>query len=459
MIKFLFFDFRDYIRIDGFVREPVQPVKNLRNPLFMAEEPWENGNMSLYGSVVKAAGRPFQMWYTVVDKSTDSFLAYAESDDGFLWHKPLFDIYSFEGKPTNIVLAKHPHGAAIIYDDRESREDWRYKMLAGYGAGPIYAYHSTDGVHWKDVWPYPVITTGPDCPIGLLRANDGRYVAYHRKFPLHRRVCRSESWDFLSWSSEPQMVLEPDAGDPPLIDFYGLGATTYGPFEIGTLWIYHVDPTDSSTMSGYQDAELAYARSGYAWHRAAQGIPFLHRGAVDSWEPGNLQCASAPLFLDEEIRYYYASTTAVHRKNWPNLPQRAGLGAASIKPDRFIGMRTCKVNGDVSKIITHPFELTSTDIHVNGKTGKNGWIRMEILSADGKPVTGYTLDECAPVRGDSLDHKILWNNGIQKVFTDDNMLKLHLTAQDAVIYSLSIKEENENSTYYTFSTIKGAFYK
>ena len=42
----------------------------------------ENGNMQLYGSVIKAPGKPFQMWYSVIHKPWRMYLAYAESDDG-----------------------------------------------------------------------------------------------------------------------------------------------------------------------------------------------------------------------------------------------------------------------------------------------------------------------------------------------------------------------------------------
>jgi hypothetical protein len=40
------------------------------------------------------------------------------------------------------------------------------------------------------------------------------------------------------------MVVEPEAGDPPQIQCYGMGQTAYGSYEIGTLWMYHTDPED-----------------------------------------------------------------------------------------------------------------------------------------------------------------------------------------------------------------------
>ena len=175
----------------------------------------------------------------------------------------------------------------MIEDREDHRPAWRYKMLTG--APPsdcIAALHSADGIHWNPVRTIagriqPVIATNPDCPIGFLRAPDGRLVAYHRMDGYGRRVFRSESWDFVNWSGEPRMVLEPDAGDPPQTQFYGLGACAYGPYEVGTLWIYATDLDDlgRNKMRGLQTPELAYARAGTAWHRAEQGTAFIPNGA------------------------------------------------------------------------------------------------------------------------------------------------------------------------------------
>ena len=68
-IKFLFFDFRDYTELKGFDRVPEQTVKCPENPLFLADDPWApSRTISLYGSVIKVPGKPFQIWYTAAGK-------------------------------------------------------------------------------------------------------------------------------------------------------------------------------------------------------------------------------------------------------------------------------------------------------------------------------------------------------------------------------------------------------
>ena len=220
MKKLMFFDYRELEHVEGFSRAVESPVKHPDAPLMTPDLPWEHGNMQLYGSVIQAADGRFRAWYEMWAPPRIARLAYAESDDGLVWRKPRLDAYRHDGRPTNIVFDAGQTGAALIDDREDHRPAWRYKMLTG--AAPtdcIAALHSADGIHWNPVRTIagriqPVIATNPDCPIGCLRAPDGRFVAYHRMDGYGRRVFRSESWDFVNWSGEPRMVLEPRCRRP-----------------------------------------------------------------------------------------------------------------------------------------------------------------------------------------------------------------------------------------------------
>jgi len=449
MVKFLFFDYSEIESIEGFRRVLQQPAKHPANPLFVADQPWENGNMQLYGSVVKTPGKPFQLWYNVIHEPWSMYLAYAESEDGINWRKPLFDIFEFEGARTNIVFAAEPHGPAIIHDNADPREDWKYKMMCG--AAPsraICAFRSPDGIHWTQVRRYPVISTNPDCPMAFFRAPDGRYAAFHRLAGSGRRVFRSESWDFLYWSGEPRMIMEPDAGDPTQVQFYGMGATAYGSYEIGTLWMYHTDPSDTGggKMCGYQEAELTYARGGYAWHRAAQGTPFIPHGAMGSWEQGNLQCASAPVFLEDEIRYYYMGTTQFHQRHWELEPQTAGLGFASIKPDRFVALAA---EDEPGEYVTYNFGLPAPHLFVNAKTAADGWVKVELLDAGGNALPGFGIDECVPITGDSTAAEVRWKTAGD--WPLGQPVRLRVRARRASVFSVFSCEPGETREYWEFT--------
>jgi hypothetical protein len=286
--------------------------------------------------------------------------------------------------------------------------------------------------------------------MGFLREQDGRHAVYHRLAGYGRRVFRSESWDFQFWTSEPRMALEPDAGDPPQIQFYGLGAAPYGSYQIGTLWMFHTDPEEYGLgkMRGYQEAELTYARMGTAWHRAAQGTPFLPHGEPGTWEQGNLQCASAPVYLDDEIRYYYVGTTMFHQRHWELEPQRAGVGLARLQPDRFVAL--C-AGEEPAELLTVAFRLPSPDLFVNVQTGEDGWVRVEILDADARPIPGLAEADCPPVTGDSTSHALRWRGASPEAMPIGKHVRLRLRARNARLYSIYAVEPGETPVYHRFS--------
>ena len=459
MKKLLFLDYRELEYVEGFGRAVESAVKDAGAPLLRPELPWEHGNMQMFGSVLRGADGRFRAWYEVVDAPWRVRLAYAESDDGLRWRKPELDVFRDGGQPTNIVFDGEPLGSAVTEDGEDPRPDYRFKMLTGAApSGCVSAFHSADGMHWESARMFggrvqPVIATAPDCPIGFLRAPDGRFAAYHRMAGYGRRVFRSESWDFAHWSGEPQMVLEPDAGDPPQTQFYGLGACAYGPFEVGTLWIYATDPEDreSGKPHGLQTPELAYARAGTAWHRAEPGTAFIPNGAPGEWDCGNLQAASQPVFLDDEIRYYYAGTNVRHSRHWELEPQEAGLGMARLKPDRFVALRAGEAPAELGTIA---FKPPSVDVFVNARTAADGEIRVELQDAEARPLAGFMEADCRPIRGDSTSHRVEWRGVGQAEASVGQPARIRVTARWASVYSVFVTEPGESPVYHQFEALR-----
>ena len=459
MKKLLFFDYRELEHLEGFTRAVESPVKHPGSPLLTPDLPWEHGNMQMFGSVLQAADGRFRAWYEVVEAPWTVRLAYAESDDGLRWHKPELDVFRHGGRPTNIVFDAQPLGSAVIEVRQEPRPAYRYKLLTGAEpSGCVAAFHSADGIHWESARMFggrvqPVIATAPDCPIGFLRAPDGRFAAYHRMAGYGRRVFRSESWDFAHWSGEPQMVLEPDAGDSPQTQFYGLGACAYGPYELGTLWMYATGPDDRgpSKSRGLQTPELAYARAGTAWHRAEPGTAFIPNGATDEWDCGNLQPASQPVFLDDEIRYYYAGTNVRHSRHWELEPQEAGLGMARLKPDRFVALRAGE---GPAKLGTITFRPPSVEVFVNARTAADGEVRVELQDSETRPLRGFTAADCRPITGDSTSHRVEWRGVGQAEAPVGQPTRLRLTARQASVYSVYLNEPGETPVYHQFEALR-----
>jgi len=450
LVKILFFDYRHIEVIEGFERKIERPEKFKGNPIFVSGHPLEENWISYYGSVIRRPDGLWQTWYTTIIKDKGILaLGYAESEDGIKWERIEKDAIKINNKNTHFVFDREPHGASIIYDEKEERENWKYKLICGaHPSGCISIFHSKDGIHWLPAQKNPVIGTNPDCPMSLLRLPSGKYVAYHRPVLGDRRIARSESWDFINWS-EAKIVIDQSPEDPPQIQFYGMGAFPYGEYEIGTLWIYHTDKNDFGfwKMEGYQEPELTYTRTGYAWHRVEKNKPWIERGKEDDWDCGQIQPASAPVFLEDEIRFYYVGTRATHGKSlkeWDRPEPRCGIGFAGVKVDRFVGI-DAKEEGF---LITRPFWTEKGEFFINAKI--KGYVNVEITDLSGKSISGFEMENSVPLVGDSLYHKCKWKGNPDKSKLLNREIRFKIKAKEATIYSLMAGSEKEIKKYWEF---------
>ncbi|HOL50309.1 MAG TPA: hypothetical protein PK165_03015 [bacterium] len=450
MIKILFFDYKHIEIIEGFKRNIEPPKKYGGNPVFVSGHPLEENWISLYGSVIRKPDGCWQMWYTtMMNNKKNLVLGYAESEDGIHWKRIENDAVKINETRTHFVFDREPHGAAIIYDEQETRENWKYKMICGASlSGCISVFHSRDGIHWIPAQKNPVIGTNPDCPMGFLRLPSDKYVAYHRPVFGDRRIARSESWDFINWS-DAKTVIDQSPLDPPQTQFYGMGAASYGEYEIGTLWIYHTDHNDFGfwKMEGYQEPELVYTRTGYAWHRIEINMPWIKRGEKGAWDCGQIQPASAPVFLEDEIRVYYAGTRTTHGKSletWNTSEPRCGIGFVSIKPDRFAGL----VASDKGILLTRPFWSEVPQFFVNANI--EGFLCVEITDVSGKPVPGFELENAIPMKGDSLYHPCRWKNNTGTSGLVNKDIRFKVVANNAKVYSLMAGSEKDVAKYRDF---------
>ena len=192
----LFLD--DFSIEDRWDAERVQnePVKHPRNPVVLADLPWEvsvNAPSVLYDD---EAGL-FRMWYSLPSNAAWTrestglarkpgeygpyVMSYAESEDGVTWHKPLFDRFPFaEWSRTNIVytgvgggkgrvagfvvkaspepLARYGRFMCSYKDDRFDRRFQQEDLNDYLAAGHTCLAFSDDGVAWR---PYE---GNPLCP-------------------------------------------------------------------------------------------------------------------------------------------------------------------------------------------------------------------------------------------------------------------------------------------------------
>jgi len=180
-------------------------TKHERNPLFPADEPWENATNNLYPNVAwDAEARIFKLWYKCVLADPEAkakqeppavvhdvgwYLLYATSRDGLAWEKPHIRQFRFGGSIENNVVAAGTPNAGVTLDPHDPDVARRYKMVFDTGLGQVKVRFSPDGVQWGE----PVATKGLTPRTGDTHNNAwwdprlGRYVLITR-FMLGERL-------------------------------------------------------------------------------------------------------------------------------------------------------------------------------------------------------------------------------------------------------------------------------
>ena len=270
----------------GVVRRYHAFEKDARNPVLVADRPWEGKVVYVYGSVLPGVdGRGYRMWYHAWAAGEYRNL-YATSPDGVRWEKPTLGLVEFEGSKANNILfrrTKEDHLPVVLATPEDPHPARRYKLVNyDYGrtkpnnlTSGFYGAYSADGIHWTDVPRNPILADPGDVGNFVWDARAKRYVAYTKVFaPVdgyrRRAVGFTATTDFEKFPPS-ELILVPDKIDDRWVtqdkqhtDFYGLCGFPYESGYIGLLWIFRI-------VDGKNDGplvvEIVSSRDGVKWHR------------------------------------------------------------------------------------------------------------------------------------------------------------------------------------------------
>lgn len=181
---FLFIDDTHVENFDNIERGVTAAEKVSTRPLIEKDQAWEKDWLigSYINVIYDEEDGVFKMWYGVGRKLSDArgdqadALAYAVSQDGLHWEKPVLNLFEDDGSTNNNLVFpffRWGAGTGVMKDPIETDPAKRYKMLFMFQSGdmifagivqPVCVAYSADGIHW-DVprnWRNPVIPQGSD---------------------------------------------------------------------------------------------------------------------------------------------------------------------------------------------------------------------------------------------------------------------------------------------------------
>lgn len=404
------------------------------------DRPWEDSTM--YDPVVIKDGDRYRMWYRANFNKPPFYTAYAESDDGIHWTKPALGLVEFQGSKENNIVWAGDHGKSggaptvwCVFKDENPKTpaEERYKATALAAGLGLQGLVSPDGIHWKLLQSEKVVpAVGPfdTHSISMWDAARGKYVVYTREFVNgFRQIRRTESEDFRKFPV-PTLIKYIEDPPRPLEHLYKNAATPY--YRRSDLilmfpkrFLPDRTPDPKWPAQGISDIVFMFSYDGVNFDRRFREA-FLRPGFdPKNWHDRAIEVGPGlwPTGPGEMSLYYmeHYRSDSVHI--------RRGV----LRIDGLVSMQADAGGGEFT---TKPFTFQGDHLLMNYSTSAAGSVRVEIQSADGQVLPGFSLADCLEIYGDEIDHPISWKGRSDLSELAGRPLRLKITLQDADLYSL-----------------------
>lgn len=444
------------------------------------DAPWE-GNGSGYHSIFRD-GDLYKMYYKawqieVASKTPTHSIhcCYAESDDGIHWRKPDLGLYDFQGsKDNNIVFirgimdganADGGHPAVFKDENPNAKPDALYKaILRSQGERGLIAFKSPDGIHWKAIRTDPVITDGAfdSQNLAFWDGVNGVYRAYWRYFDEEtdtllyqgvRSIRTATSKDFIHWShpSDLQYV------DSPREHLYTNQIKPYyrAPHLLIGFPTRYIDRGWSQSMKALPESAHRLWRSSISERYGTaitEGLLMVSRDGVTfkRWNEAFLRPGIERKGTWNYGQQYIAWSVVETKSALEGAPNELSLYAVenywtntscdlrryTLRIDGFVSVNAPMSGGE---LITKPVIFKGDKLILNFSSSAAGDIRVELQDINGIPLPGYSLSDCPPIFGDTIERTVRWKDGGNLSSLEGKPIRLRFVLKDADLYSFHFK--------------------
>lgn len=391
-----------------------------REVALVCDAPWE-GNTSGYFTLLQDGGL-FRCYYRGSHHgepggrpSHSGVTCYAESRDGITWTKPNLGLFEFEGsKDNNITHMGDGCGtfAPFLDTNPDCPPESRYKALATMGNDverkknpALQAYHSADGLRWKLMRDKPVITAGSfdSQNTAFFDHELGAYRAYWRYFtggytdergwkPSGVRAIRTAtSRDFLTWENQADLAYGKDA---PTVQLYTNAVRPYARAPQLLLGF----ATRYQPKGSQVEPVLMTSRDGVNFKRWEEPLIPITAPKDRDWNRSNYMTIGVLSLPGKPGELSVYATEAYYQGPGSRIRR------FTFRTDGFVS-----ASAEDGELITKPLTFTGSKLSLN--LVSRGKTLVEIQDESGKAIPGFTLDDCTPLKSDSMDAVVTWKGG------------------------------------------------
>lgn len=351
------------------------------------------------------------------------------------------------GKANGISVPMH----ATVFRDENSRikPAEQYKMTANVLNRGCYLYLSPDGVHWRrnEVCMLPLTSGG--AVESFWDDQAGRYQAFIKKdgsfhTPEYPRGGRSaptfltrdalapwpfrglerpyfEAWAIPCVTGEGEVVIDKNRHG----QVYRTRAIKY-PWapDVYLAFVWRMG------KDGARQTDLGVSRDGADWRFLADQGHYLASGGTFAGQPIVEALAAYGLIRRGNEIWQYAT--------YGNRPHGPGDRFVRLS-QRLDGFTSLDAGDEVGTVLTHPLVFDGQRLALNVSAG--GYVKVGILDQAGKPLRGFAVEDCVPVRAEAVRHVVRWSQGEDIRALAGKAVRLCFQMRDAKLFALEFVDD------------------
>jgi hypothetical protein len=455
-----------YMFLDPLLAEVKENVTIRVNPplskeiVLRRENPWEF-IITYYLSVIDE-GDKLRMWYNCRDaKNVLRYLGYAESTDGVHWKKPNLGLISFNGSRENNLINLSSFEGNVFRDPNAKSEEEQYVYVTN-SKGGISRYHSPNGLTWtRDEKPL----FGFECDSQNCLLWDPflkKYVLFLRGWARGRTVARLEVGridqpiDLYPHEgntqrnirnikrlplirSELPVTFKSHDSDPANTEIYTNAMQLY-PVDphwyIGFPSMYRLATPPKHPVTGNSDGrtEIRFVASkdGKKWEEFDRSA-YISPGVKGDEDENIIYVGAGMVVRGNEVWQYATGHKASHGDAIRR--ETHGDGTIYLYRQRIDGFVSLDFPDEGGRCVTQPVKIEEEQLLLNLDTGALGNLRVGLLDKNGKPIKGFSVEDCVPLQTNDLSATVSWKTKNDLKELKEKIVQLELQGKRSKLYS------------------------
>jgi hypothetical protein len=139
--------------------------------------------------------------------------------------------------------------------------------------------------------------------------------------------------------------------------------------------------------------------------------------------------------MGDEVFLYYGGYAAGHKPDRNSGGRQIGM--ARMRLDGYASLRGGSKPGALE---TPPIQFAGNRLTLNIDGARaNGEARVGLQDASGNPLTGFSLNDCDPIRNDDVAHTVRWRGKADLSSLANKRIRLQIRLRSADLYAFQFR--------------------